>query len=268
MPVLKPLEEVAARILQEKRLQKVVPELPKGGLDILPLEAPHIAKKELPLYANPPESMEDLKALVGNDPELAKQATNKFATQAGAKKERQLEEYFAKKQAGEQTGTVTEKLPGTTIMPTTQSVPKLINPADVARRAYDWYNQKLEHAGNKAADTILQAVTPQGLPNRDKIIAETAPAVSLAAQLVGDPTNYIGPGEAKLAVNAVEKAGGVLSHGKQIAQATADAIVRQKRAEEALKVLNYMRQEPSTAQKLATKGAPVVQPVGQIFRAK
>jgi len=45
-------------------------------------------------------------------------------------------------------------------------------------------------------------------------------------------------------------------------------LVNAKRAEEAMKVLNYKSTEPTMAQKLATRGAPVVKPVGPIIRSK
>jgi len=45
-------------------------------------------------------------------------------------------------------------------------------------------------------------------------------------------------------------------------------LVNAKRAEDAMKVLNYKSTEPTMAQKLATRGAPVIKPVGPIIRSK
>lgn len=319
MSKLSAVEEILAKLKSTPsdivRPPAHVPELPKGGLDIFPLETPHVGPSEVPLYADTPEAMQDLKALMAGDKDVAK----KFAEQAGAAKEKALEADFANKQAFKK-GIVTRE-------DATPVLSDIFNPTGESTNLVGKGFNALGYAQRKALNAIANQIgatgqspvdsekSSQAIVERaaEKLgIPETSTAGNMAKALgvgalevfadpLGLPFSKIGKlgkaagilkaaehtaPAAKLAsdsqkAEAVKKALGLFNKNtvaSDVGQAMKQAVptvqedvqklVNAKKAEEAMKVLNYKSTEPTMAQKLATRGAPVVKPVGPIIRSK
>lgn len=251
----------AKRILQGfKSSAEVVPELPKGGLDVFPLEAPYVANKPLPLSADTPESMERLQRLVKDDPEAAKE----FALEAGAKKERQLEDYFSKKQSGKREDTLTDVIPPQAGL-VERTVDKLGLPQ---RKALKYIADKLKAEGasdtnsEKSSQAIVSKVAEQlGIPE-DSVPGNVAKAVGVGAlEMFADPLNVVPVGKVAKMAGKVLKPSGPLGQGREIAQASIEKLLRDRKRQQAMEVLAKARSpEASTAQKMAAQGAEVIVP--------
>lgn len=322
MPNAKKVEEILAKLGSKAadlvRAPKYIPELPKGHMPMLPEGAGPLAGRgnNIPLAtptartgatitADTPEELDRLKKMMTGTPEEQAALVNEYAQRAGAAKERQLEEYFAKKQAGEQTGSITDKI----FNPdgnSTSFVGKSINAIGYPQRklmnalanAIGASGQTDTNSEKSAQAIVERAASALGVPETSTA-GNVAKALGVAGlEVFGDPTSFLPIGKlAKAAgithavpkiaeesvkkAEAVKKALGLLhvpeqaAEGAKVVQSVLPAVqqdvqkmMNAMKAEEALKVFNHKPTEPTYAKKLLDKGARQIQPVGKIIKSR
>ena len=251
--------------------EKGLVNLPKGAGPLagtaadLPLAPPHIANKKLPLVADTLDAMQNLEKVVAGD----KAAIEEAAQRMGAQKEKQLEDYFAKKMENRAKGITTpdDTVPGVGL------VQKTANALGMPQRKLMQYvAQKLGKPGSaedseKSSQQIVEAVSDK-LGLGDSTPANIAKALGVAGlEVFGDPLQAVPVGKIAKGFKAVSKAPGVLGEGAKMAEKSIEALARKMRANTAMDVLRTKKPK-STAELLAEKGAEVIVPKGSIIKSR
>lgn len=267
--------------------------LPKGAGPLagtakdLPLAPAHVTSPKIPLTASSPEELKRLEQFVAQPPAIdgkPSKMAQEYAQEAGAAKERALEDYVAKKETGQEYGTKTTQIPvGPDYMSKTVKLPinksSLIDTATNAlsapqRMLLRNINQKIlglkdegKDASKSASDMADEVANKLGVSPDTMLGILGRTALATGIEFGADPLNLVGGKVVGQGMKAVKKAPGTLGQGAKLAAESVDALVRKMRAQEAMKVLGKSK-APSTAELLRDSGSKVVKPVGKIVGGK